>query len=98
MNVSSGFSLADAAPEQDKITSGITFPLVNKIPLPRDGSVGMVGFPGWQRLERGKQRFPEFRKLISDFFSAASFILIFLKRLRMAVFNIDSGVQCRLNE
>ncbi|CCJ80398.1 hypothetical protein BN134_1110 [Cronobacter dublinensis 1210] len=52
----------------------------------------MVGFPGWQRLERGKQRFPEFRKLISDFFSAASFILIFLKRLRMAVFNIDSGV------
>ncbi|EOI3515447.1 hypothetical protein ACOZ06_002049 [Cronobacter muytjensii] len=85
----SGFSLAKAAPEHDKITSGITLPLVNKIPLPRDDSMGMVGFPGWQRLVKGKKRFPEFRKRVSDFFSAASFILIFLKRLGMAVSDLN---------
>ncbi|EOY5393609.1 hypothetical protein [Cronobacter sakazakii] len=87
MKVSSAFffALAEAAPEQDRIISGITFPVVKKVPLPRDTSVGMVGFPGWQGLVRGKQLFPEFRKLISDFFYAASFTLIFLKRLRMAL-------------
>ncbi|EPN9528276.1 hypothetical protein ACT5AM_002967 [Cronobacter malonaticus] len=82
------FPLAEAAPEHDKIKSGITFPVVNKVPLPRDTSLGMVGFPGWQRLVRGKQLFPEFRKLISDFFYAASFIPISLKRLRMALFDM----------
>ncbi|EOV9569449.1 hypothetical protein ACN5LI_001050 [Cronobacter turicensis] len=78
------FTLAEAAPEHDRIMSGITLPLVNKVPLPRDVSVGMVGFPGWQGPVRGKQLVPEFRKQISDFFYAASFTLIFLKRLRMA--------------
>ncbi|MDI7661317.1 hypothetical protein QLZ26_14485 [Cronobacter universalis] len=56
------FTLAEAAPEHDRIRSEITLPLVNKVPLPRDTSVGMVGFPGWQGLVRGKQLFPEFRK------------------------------------
>ncbi|CCJ76167.1 hypothetical protein BN135_1231 [Cronobacter muytjensii 530] len=51
--------------------------------------MGMVGFPGWQRLVKGKKRFPEFRKRVSDFFSAASFILIFLKRLGMAVSDLN---------